>query len=310
MARFVYATEYYCDLGEHVFRTEKYGMLYRRLVEEGRLEPGEVMAPERPSWSELEVVHTPEYLQDLRMGRDTTRTMASEMPLSRDIIDSFLLGTGGSILACRTAAREGEMTMNMAGGFHHAFADRAEGFCFINDVAVAAKRMVCDGEVERVMVVDCDLHQGNGTARICADDPRIFTFSIHQERNYPPKERSDRDVGLPDHCSGSAYLDKLRTRLLPDMDEFGPELVLYVAGADPYRGDVLGGLDLSFSDLERRDGLVIGACRERGVPAAVVLAGGYAEDLTDTVEVHYRTARVLLGDPVGGVDRPGRGMEG
>ena len=296
MATFVYSSEYYCDLGDHLFRTEKYGMLYRRLVDEGMLDPDEVLRPERPSWVDLEVVHTPEYLQDLRQGRDTTRTMASEMPLSRDIIESFLLGTGGSILACRTAAREGEMVMNMAGGFHHAFADRAEGFCFINDVAVAAKRMVCDGDAERVMVVDCDLHQGNGTARICADDPRIFTFSIHQERNYPPKERSDLDVGLPDHCSGRAYLEKLRTNLLPAIDEFEPDLALYVAGADPYRGDVLGGLDLTFDDLEERDRTVLGACRERGVPAAVVLAGGYAERLEDTVEVHYRTARVLLED--------------
>ena len=186
------------------------------------------------------------------------------------------------------------MTMNLAGGFHHAFDDWAEGFCYINDVAVGIRSVQAEGLAERAMVVDCDLHQGNGTAQIFSDDPSVFTFSIHQENLYPLKRRSDLDVGLPDFCTGDAYLAALRENLLPALERHGPELVLYVAGADPYEKDLLGTLQLSIEDLRRRDDIVVGACAERGIPVAAVLAGGYAPDVSDTVLIHYGTACSLV----------------
>jgi len=293
-ARFVYSPDYRCDVGNHVFRTEKYGLLYEMMLETGLAVPEEFMVPQPATREQLELVHTRQYISDLYGYRHTARTIRSEMPISQQIVEAFVLGAGGSILACRLAVREQTMTMNLAGGFHHAFADWAEGFCYINDVAVAVRAVRAEGLIERAMIVDCDLHQGNGTAHIFRDDPSVFTFSIHQESNYPIKRQSDLDVGLPDYCTGEHYLRALREAMLPALDEHRPELVLYVAGADPYERDQLGLLRLSVEDLRRRDDLVLGACAERRVPAATVLAGGYAPDVRDTVQIHYGTACSLV----------------
>jgi len=292
--KFIYEPGYYCDIGPHVFRTDKYELLYRRIIESGLAAPEDVLEPERATPEQLELVHTPEYVTDLLACRQTQRTMRSEMPISRQIVDSFILGAGGSILACRTAAREHTMTMNLAGGFHHAFPDWAEGFCYVNDVAVGIRQVMADGLAERVMVVDCDLHQGNGTAYIFRDDPAVFTFSIHQENNYPIKRTSDLDVGLPDFCTGEAYLKALREELIPALDGHKPQLVFYVAGADPFEQDQLGLLLLSKEDLRARDEVVIGACAERGIPVAASLAGGYAPEVSDTVDIHFGTACSLV----------------
>ena len=292
--KFVYSKDYYCDIGDHVFRTDKYRLLYEKMVEAGLASPEDFLAPEPATREQLELVHTREYISDLYTYRHTARTILSEMPISRQIVEAFALGAGGSIVACRTAVAERTMTMNLAGGFHHAFDDRAEGFCYINDVALGIKCAQAEGLVERAMVVDCDLHQGNGTAQIFRDAPSIFTFSIHQEKLYPVKRRSDLDVGLPDFCRGEAYLAALRENLLPALDRHRPELVLYVAGADPYEQDQLGMLLLSIEDLRRRDDIVIGACAERGIPLAAVLAGGYAPDVRDTVRIHYGTVCSLV----------------
>lgn len=288
--RFVYHPDYYCDIGEHVFRTEKYGLLARRLVETGVVPPDGFLRPEPATRGQLELVHTAAYVSDLLAARHTQRTMRSEMPIGPRIISAFVLAAGGTILACRTALRERTIAMNLGGGFHHAFPDWAEGFCYINDAAVGVRAALQDGPAERAMVVDCDLHQGNGTARIFRDDPRVFTFSIHQENLYPIKERSDLDVGLQDFCSGRAYCDRLQETVPPLLDEHKPQLIVYVAGADPYEGDLLGNLLLSMEDMRRRDDIVLGACARRGVPAAVVLAGGYSPDVGDTVDLHYGTA--------------------
>jgi len=294
-ARFVYAPDYYCDVGSHVFRTEKYRLLYEKMLQAGLAKPEEFLVPPPATRDQLELVHTREYIRDLYTYRHTARTVRSEMPISRQIVEAFVLGAGGSILACRVAAREKTMTMNLAGGFHHAFADWAEGFCYINDVAVAVRAVQAEGLFERAMVVDCDLHQGNGTAHIFRDDPTVFTFSIHHENNYPLiKRQSDLDVGLPDYCSGEVYLAALRENLLPALDRQGPELVVYVAGADPYEKDRLGLLLLSTEDLRRRDDLVLGACADRRIPVAALLAGGYAPDVRDTVQIHYGTACSLV----------------
>jgi acetoin utilization deacetylase AcuC-like enzyme len=190
--------------------------------------------------------------------------------------------------------------MNLAGGFHHAFPGWAEGFCYINDVAVGVQRVRRDGLAARAMVVDCDLHQGNGTAYVFRDEPEVFTFSIHEEAIYPVKRQSDLDVGLPGYCGGAEYLGLLERNLLKALDDHRPEFLLYVAGADPYAEDQLGTLALSIADLKRRDEMVLGACAERGIPAAIVLAGGYAPRVEDTVTIHHGTAltAVELADAV------------
>ncbi|MCD6416894.1 MAG: histone deacetylase [Planctomycetes bacterium] len=292
-ARFVYSNDYYCDIGDHVFRTDKYGLLHDRLVQDGLVEPDAFLEPIPAAREDLELVHTHEYVDDLKGHRHTHRTMRSEMPISRGIIEAFSLGAGGTILAARTALTEHTMTMNLAGGFHHAFADWAEGFCYINDVAVGVARVRADQLVQRVMVVDCDLHQGNGTAHIFRNEPHVFTFSIHQENNYPVKRHSDLDIGLPDLCPASLYLAELEDNLLPALDQFQPGFVLFVAGADPYKDDLLGSLQLELEDLKRRDEIVIGACADRAIPVGAVLAGGYAPTLSETVQVHYQTAEIL-----------------
>jgi acetoin utilization deacetylase AcuC-like enzyme len=290
---FIYSPGYQCDIGDHVFRTEKYELLYQRLLASGLAGPHNVCRPTPACRSDLELVHTPAYVDDLLAHRPTARTIRSEMPISPDVVQAFILGAGGTIAACRTAVQKRAFAMNLAGGFHHAFPDWAEGFCYINDVAVGVARARADGLAARVMVVDCDLHQGNGTAYMFREEPDVFTFSIHQESIYPVKRNSDLDLGLPDFCGGPVYLHQLQEHLLPAIDRHRPELVLYVAGADPFEKDLLGTLMLSMDDMRRRDELVLGACAERGIPAAVTLAGGYCSDVRDTVAVHHQTASVM-----------------
>lgn len=299
MAQFAYSPDYYCDVGSHVFKMEKYRLLHDRLVDQELVSPDEFLTPQPADREALELVHTDDYLNDLRGGRHTHRTVTSEMPISRGIVDSYVLHTGGTILACRTTLQQHTMSMNMAGGWHHAFADHAEGFCYINDVAVGMKKMLQAGLIKRGIVVDCDLHQGNGTARIFRDEPAVFTFSIHQEALYPIKQKSDRDVGLRNHCGGEEYLEALENNLLPALDEHEPEFAIFVAGADPYEKDQLGSLDLTIEHLRRRDDLVIGQCQQRDIPVTALLAGGYAPDVNDTVRIHLGTARSLIEHPLG-----------
>jgi len=294
MRRFVYSPDYRCELGEHVFRTERYELLYREMIRSQLARPDEFLRPEPPGREDLELVHTPAYVDELLSGRHTERTARSEMPISPEIVRAFVLNAGGSMLACRRAVTEHTLTMNLGGGLHHAFPDHAEGFCYVNDVALGIRTLRRDGLVGRAMVVDCDLHQGNGTAYIFRNEPDVFTFSIHQENLYPVKETSDLDVGLPDYCPGQSYLELLAENLLPALDLHGPQFVLYVAGADPYCKDMLGSLMLSIEELKRRDELVLSACVERDVPAATVLAGGYGPTVADTVRVHYGTAETVV----------------
>ncbi len=294
MARFVYSPAYYCDIGPHVFRTDRYRLLYERMLSEGLAGPDDFAEPQPAARADIELVHTPAYVDDLLALRVSERTVRSELPISRQIVDAFVLGAGGTMLACRTAVAEGTLTMNLAGGFHHAFPDWAEGFCYINDVALGVAALRRDGLVERAAVVDCDLHQGNGTAYIFRDVPEVFTFSIHQENLYPYKQRSDLDEGLPDFCPGDLYLRRLEQGVERLLDGHRPDFVLYVAGADPYSGDQLGSLMLSMEDLKRRDEIVLGACAERALPATAVLAGGYAARVEDTVGIHYGTAQTVV----------------
>ncbi len=289
-AAFVHSPGYRCDIGPHVFPMEKFDRIRDRLVSEG-LDPAAILEPAEAPRADLLLVHTPEYLDDLEHARWSPRTATSELPISREIVRSYRLAAAGTALAAREALERG-MAVNLGGGFHHACPDHAEGFCYLNDIAVGIRVLQRDGRVARAAVVDCDVHQGNGTARIFRADPAVFTFSIHQERNYPvPKETSDLDVGLGDGVGDARYLDALGTAL-ERVWAHAPGLVVYQAGADPYREDQLGGLGLTRAGLEERDRMVLEGCARRGVPVAVTLGGGYARRLEDTIEIHLATCRI------------------
>jgi acetoin utilization deacetylase AcuC-like enzyme len=293
----VYSSRSWADIGPHVFPMEKYAGAHRRLIAEDGL--GQTLEPEIASREELLRVHSAAYLDDLSGGRHTWRTTASELPLSEEIAEFFELACGGTTLAARRALEAG-WAVHLGGGFHHAFEERAEGFCYLNDLAVAARAVQAAGAAERIAVVDLDVHQGNGTAAIFRGDATVYTFSVHQEDNYPIKERSDRDIGLLSFdrsrprtpwVDDELYLDTLEAALPQVLDASRPHLVLYQAGADPYEHDQLGGFHLSLDGLRRRDEAVYRACRERGVPVAATLGGGYAVDVADTIAIHVETVR-------------------
>jgi acetoin utilization deacetylase AcuC-like enzyme len=293
----VYSPRAWADIGPHVFPMEKYAGVYRRLVEEDGM--ADALQPEISPREELLRVHTAAYLADLDGGVHTWRTAASELPLTGEIADFFRLACGGTALAARTALERG-WSVHLGGGFHHAFEDRAEGFCYLNDLAVAARAVQAEGLGVSVAIVDLDVHQGNGTAGIFRDDPTVYTFSVHQEDNYPVKEPGDRDIGMVSfdrRRSGSPwvedalYLSVLEAAMPEVLDAAGPDLVLYQAGADPYRYDQLGGFRLTREGLERRDEIVFESCRGRNIPVATTFGGGYAVDVADTIAIHLATVR-------------------
>lgn len=270
---------------------EKYERVLERLREDGDLEAADLIEPPRASRDELLLAHTVEYLDDLEGLRWTPRTMWSELPLTAEIVRAYGFAAGGTTLAAREALGRG-VAINVGGGFHHAFADKAEGFCYLNDLAVATRVLQSESRIRRAAVVDLDVHQGNGTAGIFRGDDSVFTLSIHQEANYPvPKETSSLDIGLPNRVGDAAYLEHL-AGALDRVWEFAPEILLYQAGADPYREDLLGGLALSLEGLEARDRAVLEGAAERGIPAVVTLGGGYAQRVEDTVAIHVQTCRV------------------
>lgn len=287
-----HSPRYNIDIGQHVFPTIKYARVYERL--QAREPKGlEFVEPEPASWEDLALVHTPQYLQKLKTGDFTIEELALlEVPWSPEVVEGFRLMTGGTIQAARTACEEGSgplVACHLGGGLHHAFANHGEGFCVFNDVAVAIRVLFREGRASRTAVVDLDVHHGNGTAFIFESDPRVFTFSMHQQHNYPMhKPRGSLDIGLPDRTRDEAYLELL-TGALDKVFEHEPDVVFYLAGADPFEDDQLGGLALTKAGLRERDRRVLTACRRRGVPVVVVLAGGYARRLDDTVDIHYAT---------------------
>jgi acetoin utilization deacetylase AcuC-like enzyme len=289
----IWSPDYACDIGPHVFPVVKYRLVRDALIAEGALDPADVASPPPPSRDDLERVHTAAYLDDLEQLRWSPRTLYSELPLTPEIVNAYVLACGGTAAAAREALEHGA-AVHLGGGFHHAFADKAEGFCYLNDLAVAARVLQAEGGARRVAIVDLDVHQGNGTAGIFARDDSVFTLSVHQENNYPmPKPPSDLDVGLPDRTGDDEYLAALGTAL-ERVWSFGPQLVLYQAGADPYRDDQLGGLALGFEGLERRDREVLEGCAQRGIAVVVTLGGGYARQLQDTLRIHATTGRIAL----------------
>jgi len=295
MTSIVYSDKYFCDIGPHVFPTEKYMLLYRMLVESGKLPSDrvQVLAPRSATREELALVHSEEYLDDALNARVTSATIRSELPVEKSVIEAFLLSTGGTVVAAEEAATKGR-GINLGGGYHHAFADHAEGFCYFNDVAIAARKLLSGKKASRIAIVDCDLHQGNGTAYIFRDDSNVFTFSIHQEHNYPVKQKSDLDIGLEDGVGDEEYLKSLEGALTRIRNEFKPDYVFYLAGADPFVEDQLGRLELTHEGFRRRDEMVIGGFCGRDVRLCVVLAGGYSRDVNDTVKIHYATCVRLI----------------
>jgi len=289
----VWSARYGCDIGMHVFPTEKFEATYRALIASGDVDPKTDVSPPPVSRELLALAHEPAYLDDLDALRWTPRTQYSELPLTREIVDAFALGASGTTLAARLALEHGAAA-HLGGGLHHAYAGHAEGFCYINDLAVAARAMLAERRVERIAIVDLDVHQGNGTAHIFRDEPAVFTLSLHQENNYPmPKEVGDLDIGLADGTGDDAYLAALAPAL-ERVWAFAPQLVLYQAGADPYRDDQLGGLALSLAGLEARDRALLEGCARRGIAVATTLGGGYARRLEDTVSIHATTSRLAL----------------
>lgn len=318
--KLVYSNGYYLPIGTHVFPAEKYRLVHDRLVASEVAEATDFLEPEPAKDQDILLVHTPDYMSKLKAGTLSPREeMELEIPYSPELVKAFWLAAGGSILAARQALTD-RVSINIGGGFHHAFPDHGEGFCMIHDVAVAIRRMQRESKIRTAMTVDCDVHHGNGTAAIFASmrtrsEPLpsaststlsqarsagtrmrgvhagdVFTISLHQHNNYPPvKPPSSIDVDLPDGVGDDDYLAWLDNAMSSGLRQFEPDLLCYIAGADPYREDQLGGLSLTMEGLKKRDELVFRVARARDIPVMVTYAGGYARRVEDTVTIHCNT---------------------
>ena len=291
--KFVYSEQYDLNLGDHVFPSIKYRLIKEKLLRDGIAAPEDFVEPPPASNDDVALVHHREYIGKLQSGKlSYMEIMRLEIPYSPELVRAVWLSAGGSILAGRLALKDG-VAVNVGGGFHHAYPDHGEGFCVLNDIAIGIRKLQKEKVIERAMTVDCDVHQGNGTAAIFGGDPTVFTLSIHQEHNYPyPKPPSSLDINLPDGVEDTEYLDELRKGLDAALGEIQPDLIAYVAGADPYENDQLGGMKLSLAGLERRDRLVFEKARAKNIPVFVCLAGGYARRVEDTVQIHTNTMRL------------------
>jgi acetoin utilization deacetylase AcuC-like enzyme len=288
--KLVYHPRYDLNLGAHVFPSQKYRLIRERLLAEGVVSLDDFLAPEPITDKQVLLVHDPGWVQRLKTGTLGYAELARlEIPWSRETIEAVWIATGGTLLAARRALQD-RIGFNLGGGFHHAFPAHGEGFCAINDVAVAIRVLQNEGVIAKAIVIDCDVHHGNGTAAIFASDPSVFTLSLHQYNNYPSeKPPSTVDIHLPDGVRDDEYLARLAAAVESAL-AFDPDLIFYLAGADPYRDDQLGGLDLTIDGLLRRDRLIL----SHGVPVAVTLAGGYARDVQDTVTIHCNTVRATM----------------
>ena len=291
--KLIYSDQYDLNLGNHVFPSIKYRLIKEKLLRDQIAGPQDFIEPPAASDDDVALVHHREYIAKLQAGKlSYLEIMRLEIPYSPELVRAVWLAAGGAILAGRRALADG-VGVNVGGGFHHAFPDHGEGFCVLNDFAIAIRRLQKDKAIARAMTVDCDVHHGNGTAAIFAGDNTVFTLSIHQLNNYPyPKPPSTLDINLRDGVEDAEYLQELEKGLDQALNEFQPDLIYYVAGADPYRDDQLGGLRLSIEGLEKRDRLVFEKARAKNIPVAVTLAGGYARRVEDTIEIHTNTIRV------------------
>jgi acetoin utilization deacetylase AcuC-like enzyme len=286
----VYHPRYDLNLGPHVFPSQKFKMVHDALLEEGLADEGDFVEPLSAADKDVLRVHTPAYVRKLQTDSLTlSERMKLEIAVSESTVQAFWLAAGGSILAGRKALEDG-FAATLSGGFHHAYPGHGEGFCMLHDVAIAIRTLQAGGAIRTAMTVDTDVHHGNGTAAIFANDASVFTLSIHQENNYPvPKPPSDQDIGLEDGTGDAEYLDALEKGLVHSLKMMTPDLIFYVGGADPYREDQLGGLALTMEGLQKRDRLVFEHARRRGIPVASTMAGGYARRVADTVRIHVNT---------------------
>jgi acetoin utilization deacetylase AcuC-like enzyme len=321
--KLIYSDGYYLPIGEHLFPAQKYRLIRDRLLANGVADATDFLEPKPATDQDILLVHTQDYVHKLKTGTLSPREeMEMEVPYSPELVDAFYLAAGGSILAARQALSDG-VGISIGGGFHHAFPNHGEGFCMIHDVAVAIRRLRRDNKIRNAMTVDCDVHQGNGTATIFAGvrsggEPlpsagpatpssslrsavlpgrmrgahpgEVFTISLHQHNNYPLwKPPSSIDIDLPDGVEDDDYLAWLDNALSSGLRQFEPDLICYIAGADPYREDQLGGLSLTIEGLKERDELVFRVARARNIPVMVTFAGGYARKVEDTVTIHSNT---------------------
>lgn len=279
----------------HRFPMSKYALLRRRIVQTGLLSPAEMHVSEPAGDDQLLLAHTPDYLRRVTEGHLSRREVRRiGFPWSPQLVERSRRSVGSTIAACRAALQNGA-GVNLAGGTHHAGPDWGQGYCVFNDAAVAVRTLQAEGLVRRAVVLDCDVHQGNGTAAIAAGDPSVFTFSIHGANNFPfHKETSDLDVALEDGTEDETYLQALEQALEEALSRAEADLAIYLAGADPYADDRLGRLALSKEGLARRDDVIFARCAAAGLPVAVAMAGGYARRVEDTVDIHFQTVRAAL----------------
>ena len=277
----------------HRFPMQKYALLRERIESSELARQHRLVRPPAATDEQLLRAHSLEYIQRVVSGQFSPEEIRRlGFPWSPDLVERSRRSSGATVMACRAALTDG-CAINLAGGTHHAYRDRAEGFCLFNDSVVAARDLQAEGLVARVLVIDCDVHQGNGTASIVRDDPSIYAFSIHSERNYPqPKEISDLDIGLPDGTSDAEYLAALERGLATSFRESNPDLAIFLAGADPYQGDRLGRLALTLAGLATRDRLVLTTCRSEKTPVAISMAGGYCPDIQQIVDCHFQTVSI------------------
>jgi acetoin utilization deacetylase AcuC-like enzyme len=288
--KLVYHPCYDLNLGAHVFPSQKFRLLYELFLHEKIAAADDILQPDRASDEDLLRVHTQDWVTKLKTGTLTaSEIMKLEVPYSPELAEAVWLAAGGTILAGQLALRDG-FAGNLSGGFHHAYASHGEGFCALNDVAVAIRRLQSDRAIKKAIVVDTDVHHGNGTAHIFRDDDSVFTLSIHQENNYPAhKPSSNLDLPLDDGVEDDEYLSTLLPAVEKSLDAFRPDILFYVGGADPFCEDQLGGLRLSKSGLKARDKGVFQLARSRNIPVATTLAGGYARRVEDTIRIHANT---------------------
>jgi acetoin utilization deacetylase AcuC-like enzyme len=279
----------------HTFPAQKYALLRKRLLDSERVARSDFQVPPAATLEEIARVHDADYIRRLLNGKLTPKEIRPiGLPWSREIVERARRSAGGTLAACRSALQE-KISVNLGGGTHHAFRDRGQGYCILNDAAIAARALQAERAVEKILIVDCDVHQGNGTAAFFKQDPSVFTFSIHGKKNFPyRKEKSDLDIALDDGTGDDEYLKALGRGLAFSFDQIHANLVIYLAGADPYKDDRFGRLALTKNGLAQRDQMVFDACGAAGLPVAVTMAGGYARDVNDTVDIHFQTVAAAV----------------
>ena len=290
---------------KHTFPVQKYAMLRKRLLASKQLAMENFHIPPAATLEDITRVHDEKYIQRFINGELTAGELRPiGLPWSREIVERARRSAGGTIAACRSALQE-NIAANLGGGTHHAFRDRGQGYCILNDAAIAARALQAQKQVEKILIIDCDVHQGNGTAAFFKNDPSVFTFSIHGKKNFPyKKEKSDLDIALDDETGDDEYLQELKRGLNISLQQIHADLVIYLAGADPYKDDRFGRLAMTKNGLAQRDQMVFNACNVYGLPVAVTLAGGYAREVNDTVDIHFQTvaAAIEFENGIGTVD--------